>query len=125
MKFRVLFILFTLFSSFLSGAQDRPFMQDLPYYVENLSVYELNQEEGRAFHIPKTNVSLNGKWKFFYSDNPSGIPEDFFRTGFNDRRWDDIDVPSNWEMHGFGQALFRNVAWIAAGFRLPMIQVRD
>ena len=54
-------------------AQDKPFMEDLSYYVENLSVYELNQEEGRAFHIPETSVSLNGKWKFYYSDNPGGI----------------------------------------------------
>ena len=106
-------------SSLTMAAQDKPFMEDLSYYVENLSVYELNQEEGRAFHIPETSVSLNGKWKFYYSDNPSGIPQDFFRTGFNDRKWTDMEVPSNWEMHGFGQALFRNVSAPFPNNRMP------
>lgn len=91
-------------------AQNKPFMEDLKYYISNLDIYELNQEEGRAFHIPDKNVSLNGKWKFFFGENPSEIPADFFRPGFNDRKWADINVPSNWEMEGFGQALFRNVA---------------
>ena len=67
-------------------AQGKPFMQDLPYYVENLSVYGLNQEEGRAFHIPDRNISLDGNWKFCYSDSPAGIPDGFFSPGFNDRR---------------------------------------
>ena len=52
MKKRTLLILSALLTSFVLDAQDKPFMQDLPYYVENLSVYGLNQEEGRAFHIP-------------------------------------------------------------------------
>jgi beta-galactosidase len=108
-----------ILSSLTIAAQDKPFMEDLSYYVENLSVYELNQEEGRAFHIPETSVSLNGKWKFYYSDNPSGIPQDFFRTGFNDRKWTDMEVPSNWEMHGFGQALFRNVSAPFPNNRMP------
>ena len=94
-------------------------MEDLSYYVENLSVFELNQEEGRAFHIPETNVSLNGNWKFFYSDNPAGIPGDFYRKDFNDRKWTEIEVPSNWEMHGFGQALFRNVSAPFPNNRMP------
>ena len=62
----------------LLPAQNKPFMQDLSYYVENLSVYGLNQEEGRAFHIPSKHISLDGKWKFFYSQKPSGIPDGFW-----------------------------------------------
>ena len=118
MRARALFLSFLLLPVLLN-AQDKPFMQDLPYYVENLSVYGLNQEEGRAFHIPEKNISLDGKWKFFYSDNPAGIPDGFFRTGFNDRRWSYIDVPSNWEMQGFGQALFRNVSTPFKTNRMP------
>ena len=34
------------------SAQDRPFMEDLSYYVENLEMFELNQEDGRSYHIP-------------------------------------------------------------------------
>ena len=91
------------------SAQDKPFLEDLSYYVENLDVFELNQEDGRAYHIPEKSISLNGIWKFRYAESPSEIPSDFFRTGFNDRKWDDIAVPSNWEMQGFGEPLFRNM----------------
>ena len=89
-------------------AQERPYLQNLSYYVENTDVYGERQEEGRTFHIPADNISLDGIWKFLYCDNPSEVPADFFRPSFNDRKWADITVPSNWEMQGFGQALFRN-----------------
>ena len=91
-------------------AQDKPFLEDLPYYMENLEVFELNQEPGRAFHIPAHNVSLDGKWRFQYFESPYDVPKDFFNPSFNDRKWSWIEVPSNWEMQGFGQALFRNVS---------------
>ena len=91
------------------SAQDKPFMEDLSYYVENLEVFELNQEDGRAHHVPEKSILLNGTWKFRYAESPAGIPSDFFRTGFNDRKWDNIAVPSNWEMQGFGEPLFRNM----------------
>ena len=95
----------------LSGsisAQDKPYMQNLPYYVENLEVFGEGQEEGRAFHIPAGSISLDGTWKFLYCESPYDVPQNFFETGFNDRKWSDIEVPSNWEMQGFGQAFFRN-----------------
>lgn len=91
-------------------AQVDGYLQKLPAYVENLSVFGEGQEEGRAFHIPEKSMSLNGTWKFLYCECPADVPEDFFRSSFNDRKWTTIPVPSNWEMHGFGQALFRNVS---------------
>lgn len=91
-------------------AQNKPYMEDLPYYVENLEVFESGQEEGRAFHLPESSISLDGTWKFLYCDAPADVPQDFFSTSFNDRKWSDIEVPSNWEMQGFGQAFFRNTA---------------
>ena len=84
-------------------------MDDLYYYLENTDVFEVGQEDGRAYYIPETGISLNGTWKFFYADCPDGIPRDFYARDFNARKWDDISVPSNWEMQGFGQPLFRNV----------------
>ena len=42
------------------SAQNKPFLEDLSYYVENLEVFELNQEEGRAYNIPEKSISLNG-----------------------------------------------------------------
>ena len=99
-----------LAASFPSAAQNKPFMEDLPYYVNNLEVFETGQEPGRAFHIPSTSVSLNGTWKFGYYDCPSDVPADFYKSSFNDRKWGAISVPSNWEMQGYGQPLFRNIA---------------
>ena len=92
------------------SAQDKPYLEDLSYYLENTSVFEQNQEPGRAFHIPAQAVSLNGKWRFQYFESPYDVPKDFFRPSFNDRKWSWIEVPSNWEMQGFGQAVFRNVS---------------
>ena len=97
-------------AAFTAMAQDKPFMDDLPYYIENPAVFGLGQVEGRAYNIPSSGISLNGIWKFFYGENPSEIPTDFFKPGFNDRKWASIEVPSNWEMQGFGQAIFRNVS---------------
>lgn len=43
------------------SAQDKPFMDDLYYYLENTSVFETGQEDGRAYHIPEPRMTLNGK----------------------------------------------------------------
>jgi len=91
------------------SAQKTGFLNNLSHYIENTSVFELNQEEGRAYFIPGKHISLNGKWKFFYSDTPDGIPQDFYTEKFNDAKWPLLDVPSNWEMKGYGDKMFRNV----------------
>lgn len=88
----------------------RDFMGNIYEYIENLDVFELGQEETRAYYIPQHNIKLNGKWKFFYADTPEEIPDRFFEERFSDSKWGIIDVPSNWEMRGFGDALFRNVS---------------
>ncbi|KPL21463.1 MAG: hypothetical protein AMS23_09310, partial [Bacteroides sp. SM1_62] len=49
---------------------------------------------------------LNGKWKFHYSANPESRPVDFYREDFDASGWDDINVPGNWELQGFGQAIY-------------------
>ena len=55
-------------------------------------------------------ISLNGTWKFHYAEKPEGTPDGFFAENFNDKKWSNIHVPSNWEMQGFGDPLFRNIA---------------
>lgn len=90
-------------------AQQRDFMNHLYDYLENLDVFELGQEEGRAYFIPEHHKLLNGQWEFFYADTPEGIPANFYQTSYSDRKWTLIDVPSNWEMRGWGDPLFRNV----------------
>lgn len=86
------------------------YLDHLYDYIENTSVFEEGQEEGHAYYLPDQQLSLNGNWRFFYSDTPEGIPHDFFKTEYKDSKWKTIVVPSNWEMQGYGDALFRNVA---------------
>ncbi len=109
MKKQSLLLLFLVLSAGLS-AQDKPFLQDLSFYIENPAVFEKGQEEARAFHLPQKRLSLNGSWKFFWCDTPQGIPGNFFEANYPDKNWSRIDVPSNWEMKGYGDKLFRNVA---------------
>lgn len=93
----------------LSSQEPCDYLEHLSDFIENTSVYELNQEEGRSYFIPEQSLSLNGDWKFYYSETPQGIPSDFYKSGFNDRSWQSITVPSNWEMQGYGDKLFRNM----------------
>jgi beta-galactosidase len=119
----LLLISFTLTPQ-ISG-QQKPFLEDVYHYIENPSIIDLNQE---PFHVPllpfqtvnealgnnwsksASFLSLNGQWKFRWSENPEVSPKDFFTEQFNDKSWDLIPVPSNWEMHGYGDPVFRNIA---------------
>ncbi|MDR2774381.1 MAG: DUF4981 domain-containing protein [Tannerella sp.] len=85
------------------------YMERIYDFIENPAVFELNQEEGRAYFIPETHLSLNGEWKFFWSETPEGIPTKFYEDKFDDRKWGAIQVPSNWEMQGYGDKQFRNI----------------
>lgn len=113
-----------LFVTFEIHGQEKGFLSGINDYIENTSVFERGQVEGHTPVIPydsftealkddrtqaKNILMLNGAWKFRYSDTPDDIPGDFFSEKFNDREWDTIQVPSNWEMQGYGDPLFRNI----------------
>ena len=57
--------------------------------------------------------SLNGNWKFSWSINPEERPVEFYLPDFNNSGWDEIPVPSNWEMQGYGIPIYVNqpYAW--------------
>ena len=52
--------------------------------------------------------SLDGKWKFKWSKNPSERPEDFYKTDYDVSRWADIRVPASWQTEGFGKPIYLN-----------------
>ncbi len=56
--------------------------------------------------------SLNGKWKFHYSQKPSDRPKDFYLTDYDTSEWADITVPGNWEMQGYGVPIYVNTRYI-------------
>lgn len=105
---RIILFFLSLTVSGLLLAQPAKFLDDIYYYIENTSVFEVNQEEGRTYYLPEKSISLNGDWKFLYSEKPEGIPNDFYTVKFNDKKWNSITVPSNWEMEGYGDWIFRN-----------------
>ena len=111
-------------ASFTLSAQPSEFA-NVYAFIENTAVFEINQTEGHTVCIPFKSVaealtlqkstsenvlSLNGTWKFHYADTPEGTPTNFFAPTFNDQKWSDITVPSNWEMQGYDDPFFRNVA---------------
>lgn len=54
---------------------------------------------------------LGGTWKFHYVGTPEERPLDFYKPDFDAGDWDDIAVPSNWELQGFGQPIYTNVTY--------------
>ena len=119
-------VIFCSFFAVLSFSQEKTFLSDIYSFLENTSVFELNQEEGHTPLVPYMSVnealinnkskvvehylSLNGTWKFHFAlILRKELLPGFFAENFNDKKWDTIHVPSNWEMQGFGDPLFRNV----------------
>ena len=56
-------------------------------------------------------MSLNGTWKFKWVNDDAGRPASFFRTTFSDAAWDEMDVPCNVELRGYGEPIYTNVAY--------------
>jgi len=56
-------------------------------------------------------LSLNGPWKFHWAPNPAERPVDFYRPRFNDSGWDELEVPSNWELNGYGIPIYSNIPY--------------
>ncbi|GAA4410133.1 glycoside hydrolase family 2 TIM barrel-domain containing protein [Nibrella viscosa] len=82
---------------------------------ENPAVISRNTEKPHAIALPYATEQqalthdptaspfvkrLNGTWKFRWVQHPSRVPGDFFQPGINDQTWDDLPVPSNWQVVG-------------------------
>ena len=55
--------------------------------------------------------SLNGSWKFSFAPVIEQSIKGFEKPDFDVSGWDDIQVPANWELHGYGQAIYTNVTY--------------
>jgi len=71
----------------------------LPYPDER-SALENNPEHSPFYQ------NLNGFWKFNWVSKPADRPINFYETNFNDSQWDEIPVPSNWEIEGYGIPMY-------------------
>lgn len=56
-------------------------------------------------------LSLNGNWKFQWSENPALRTKDFYVADFDASSWDEIPVPSDWQMEGYGYPIYTNVKY--------------
>jgi len=90
---------------------------------QNQNIVSVNKEPGHCTNIPYNDIdkakacdryqsenylNLNGKWKFNWAKEPSERPVDFYQTNFDVSGWDEIDVPSNWQMKGYGKPIYAN-----------------
>jgi beta-galactosidase len=56
--------------------------------------------------------SLNGKWKFHWVRKPADRPKDFYELGYDISQWDEIEVPSNWQLLGYGMPHYLNSDYV-------------
>ena len=95
----------------------------LPPELENPKIVRIHKEAAHASLLPYSDIklaqslnadqsswylSLNGKWKFYFVEDPSKRPVDFYKENFNANDWKEIDVPSNWEIQGYGMPIYVN-----------------
>lgn len=95
--------------------------ESLPYW-RDINVLSVNKEAPRTAFMTYNNSEdaltgkyessgfyhlLNGTWKFYYTDSLTTLPENI--TDINQSvRWQEIKVPGNWEMQGFGTPVYIN-----------------
>ncbi|KAK0610336.1 Beta-galactosidase [Lasiodiplodia hormozganensis] len=56
----------------------------------------------------ESTLSLNGQWKFNYAPSPNRVPDGFHQPEFNAAAWPEIEVPSMWQMEGYGKPHYTN-----------------
>ncbi|MCQ2239699.1 MAG: DUF4981 domain-containing protein [Bacteroidaceae bacterium] len=120
--------------------------KDAPIW-ENETVFAINKLDGHATYMPYPSEqqmlsdkafydtpwtepvnanyqSLNGTWKFNWVSEPEQRPLTFFEEGFDVSGWDNIPVPSNWEMQGYDHPIYANVEYPHANTP-PYIEPRE
>lgn len=90
---------------------------------ENPAMFDQNKEAPHASFVPFDDLksairnvpghspfylSLNGKWKFHWAKSPGDRPIGFHEAGYDTSCWNDIPVPSNWELQGYGIPIYVN-----------------
>ena len=73
-------------------------------------------------------LSLGGTWKFNWVANADERPTDFYKTDLDDSKWNNIQMPGNWEMLGYGQPEYVNVGFAWRGHfdqQPPAVPTKD
>lgn len=100
---------------------------------ENPHIFAVNKLDGHTTFHPYASISemqrdpafqqpwlrpqssryllLNGKWKFNWVKQPEDRPVGFYQPKYDVSQWAEIDVPSNWEMQGYGTPIYTNITY--------------
>ncbi|TRY32856.1 glycoside hydrolase family 2 TIM barrel-domain containing protein [Aliiglaciecola sp. M165] len=76
------------------------------------SFLTLNSDPGHFISEPwqqPNHLLLNGQWKFHYSTSPQSRPVDFYKQDYDVSDWDNLAVPANWQLHGYGVPNYINM----------------
>lgn len=121
-----LFIALLFISNVISAQQSKT---DYIYkYIENEQMIGENKEPAHASFTSYSSdqqnslfkQSLDGQWKFKWVKSPQERPLIFMDPEFNVQDWDDIKVPANWEVEGFGIPIYVNHQYEFADFKAPV-----
>ena len=92
-------------------------------YWQDVSTVEVNREAPRTEFVTYTSEEkaltrdfsssenyqlLNGNWKFLYYDSYKDVPASVTDPATDDSSWNEIKVPGNWELQGYGTAIYVN-----------------
>ena len=98
----------------------------IPRYYENLNVLHENTMPARAYYIPASKRMdnlvehreesdrmqlLNGTWKFQYFNSIYDIQDSFFEKNYDTENFDEIQVPSVWQMAGYDTHQYTNIRY--------------
>jgi len=118
MKKTVKTLILLLTVSFLSYAQqpektnwDNPDIVEfnkLPAHCTMIPFASESEAISNDYSLSPWYQSLNGTWKFNWARKPADRPKDFYKPGYDVSSWDDIPVPSNWEVEGYGIPIYVN-----------------
>ena len=95
-------------------------------YWENPKIIQINKESPHSTLISYDDINnaltteikkskyyktLNGSWDFKWSKNPLQREIGFYKKNYPLKNWDKIEVPSNWELKGYGKPIYVNVRY--------------
>ena len=93
-------------------------MTELKYW-ENPYIIKENKEDGHNTALPRASVkdavdgiqpplkmSLSGTWKFWWQQGVDDLRTDYYSDEYDDSEWDDIEVPSLWQLKVYGKPIY-------------------
>jgi beta-galactosidase len=125
-------VIVVVLTNFLAFPQEKNPITDYNYYIENENIISENKEDAHASFTSFTSehdainnenalkLSLDGVWKFNWVRSPKDRPTDFMNPKTDVSTWDDIKVPANWEVEGYGIPIYVNHQYEFADYKAPV-----